>query len=161
MEVCPTCNKAIESLKLLKCRFCEKNCCCLSCLVKHASIHLGCKDSSLNIVNSLKRRQSDNLTEQYIFITSGDFKEKTNFDQKYDFKNFTKVIEDIFPKQLGSGSFGRVFLVSHNETKKLYALKEIDKRKLLISYGKCDIIYNEINIHSKLDHEIEDRKSVV
>ena len=153
MEVCPTCNKEIESLKLLKCRFCEKNCCCLSCLVKHASIHLGCKDSSLNIVNSLKRRQSDNLTEQYIFITSGDFKEKTNFDQKYDFKNFSKVIEDIFPKQLGSGSFGRVFLVSHNETKKLYALKEIDKRKLLISYGKCDIIYNEINIHSKLDHE--------
>ena len=34
-----------------------------------------------------------------------------------------------------------------------FALKVIDKRKLLISYGKLDIIYNEINIHSKLDHE--------
>ena len=153
MEVCPTCNKKIESIKLLKCKFCDKNFCCLSCLVKHASIHLGSNISSLNLVNSLKRRQSDNLTEQYIFITGGDFMEKANFDKKYDFNNFTKVIEDIFPKQLGSGSFGRVFLVSHNETKKLYALKEIDKRKLLVSYGKCDIIYNEINIHSKLDHE--------
>ncbi len=153
MEVCPTCNKVIETLKLLKCRFCEKNCCCLSCLVKHASVHLGSKDTSLNLVNSLRRRQSDNLTEQYLFITSGNFKDKINFDKKYDYKNFTKVIEDIFPKELGSGSFGRVFLVSHNETKKLYALKEIDKRKLLVSYGKCDIIYNEINIHSKLDHE--------
>ena len=153
MEVCPTCQKQIDSIKLLKCKFCEKNFCSLGCLVKHASTHLGNNDSSINIRNRLKRRQSENLTEQYNFITGGDFKEKTNFDKKYDINNFTKVIEDIFPKQLGSGSFGRVFLVTHNETKKLFALKVIDKRKLLMSYGKLDIIYNEINIHAKLDHE--------
>ena len=153
MEVCPTCKKEIDELKLLKCKFCEKNFCSLSCLVNHSSTHLGSNDLSINIVNSLKRRQSENLTEQYIFLTSGDFKEKTNFDKKYEYQNFTKVIEDIFPKQLGSGSFGRVYLVSHNETKKLFALKIIDKRKLMVSYGKLDIIYNEINIHSKLDHE--------
>ena len=153
MEVCPSCQKQIESVKLLKCKFCEKNFCSLGCLVNHASTHLGTNDPSLNIRNRLKRRQSENLTEQYNFITTGNFKEKTNFDKKYDINNFTKVIEDIFPKQLGSGSFGRVFLVSHNETQKLFALKVIDKRKLLMSYGKLDIIYNEINIHSKLDHE--------
>ena len=153
MEVCPSCQKQIDSIKLLKCKFCEKIFCSLSCLVSHASTHLGSNDPSINIRNRLKRRQSENLTEQYNFITSGNFKEKTNFDKKYDINNFTKVIEDIFPKQLGSGSFGRVFLVSHNETQKLFALKVIDKRKLLMSYGKLDIIYNEINIHSKLDHE--------
>ena len=153
MESCPACQKEIESLKLLKCKFCEKNFCSLSCLISHASTHLGNSDSSINLVNSLKRRQSKNLTEQYAFITSGDFKEKINFDEKYEYKNFTKVIEDIFPKQLGSGSFGRVYLVSHNDSKKLFALKVIDKRKLMVSYGKLDIIYNEINIHSKLSHE--------
>jgi len=153
MELCPTCNKEIKSLKLLKCKFCEKNFCSLGCLIKHASTHLGNSDSSINLVNSLKRRRSENLTEQYIFITSGDFKEKINFDKKYNYENFTKVIEDIFPKQLGSGSFGRVYLVSHNDTKQLFALKVIDKRKLMVSYGKLDIIYNEINIHSKLSHE--------
>ena len=153
MEVCPTCHKEIETLKLLKCKFCEKNFCTLSCLISHASTHLGNPDSSINLVNSLKRRQSENLTEQYVFITSGDFKEKINFNEKYAYENFTKVIEDIFPKQLGSGSFGRVYLVSHNESKNLFALKVIDKRKLMVSYGKLDIIYNEINIHSKLSHE--------
>ena len=153
MEVCPSCQKQIDSIKLLKCKFCEKNFCSLGCLVKHASTHLGNNDPSINIRNRLKRRQSENLTEQYNFLTGGDFKEKSNFDKQYDISNFSKVIEDIFPKQLGSGSFGRVFLVQHNETKKLFAQKVIEKRKLMMSYGKLDIIYNEINIKSKLDHE--------
>ena len=111
MEICPTCKKDIESLKLLKCKFCDKNFCTLQCLISHASSHLGNSDSSINLVNSLKRRQSENLTEQYAFLTSGDFREKINFDEKYEYKNFTKVIEDIFPKQLGSGhkSYRRYF----------------------------------------------------
>ena len=131
MEVCPTCKKEIETIKLLKCKFCDKNFCSLGCLIKHASTHLGNNDSSINLVNSLKRRQSENLTEQYAFITSGDFKEKINFDEKYAYENFTKVIEDIFPKQLGRGSFGRVYLVSHNNTKKLFV--GIPKLKALSS----------------------------
>ena len=153
MENCPECKKSIENIKLLKCKFCEKNFCSLRCLIRHASSHLGNNETSSNLVNSLKRKQSENLTEHYNFLTSGNFNEKPKYDPKYDFKNFTKVIEDFFPRQLGSGSFGRVYLVSHNETKEQFALKVINKRKLLQMYGKLDIIYNEINIHSKLEHE--------
>ena len=153
MEFCPSCFKDISSTKFLKCKFCERNFCSLSCLINHAQTHQVNPNSSNSLVYSLKRRQSDNLTEQYSFLTSGDFRDKINFDKKYDFKNFTKVIEDIFPKQLGTGSFGRVFLVSHNETKELFALKTIEKRKIVTTYGKLDIIYGEINIHSKLSHQ--------
>ena len=153
MEFCPQCSKEISSLKYLKCKFCDNNFCSLSCLISHAQKHQHNPNSAINLVNSLKRRQSQNLTEQYNFITSGDFRDKINYDNKYDFKNFEKVIEGIFPKQLGCGSFGRVFLVSHKETKELFALKTIEKRKIMVTYGKLDIIYDEINIHSKLLHE--------
>jgi serine/threonine protein kinase len=153
MEFCPQCSKEISSLKFLKCKFCDNNFCSLSCLISHAQKRQHNPNSAINLVNSLKRRQSQNLTEQYNFITSGDFRDKINYDNKYDFKNFEKVIEGIFPKQLGCGSFGRVFLVSHKETKELFALKTIEKRKIMVTYGKLDIIYDEINIHSKLLHE--------
>ena len=153
MEFCPSCFKELSSTKFLKCKFCERNFCSLSCLINHAQTHQVNPNSSNSIVYSLKRRQSENLTEQYSFLTSGDFRDKINFDKKYEFQNFTKVIEDIFPKQLGTGSFGRVYLVSHNETKELFALKTIEKRKIMTTYGKLDIIYNEINIHSKLSHQ--------
>ncbi len=147
------CFKEISSLKFFQCKFCERNCCSLSCLINHAQAHQKNPNLSINLVNSLKRRQSENLTEQYSFITSGDLRDKINYEKKYNFNNFTKVIEGIFPKQLGSGSFGRVFLVSHNETKELFALKTIEKRKIMMTYGKLDIIYDEINIHSKLYHQ--------
>ena len=153
MESCPTCSKEISTLKFLKCKFCEQNFCSLTCLINHAQKHQSNPNLSTNLVNSLKRRQSENLTEQYSFITSGDFRDRINFDKKYDFHNFTKVIDGIFQKQLGSGSFGRVFLVSHNETKELFALKTIEKRKIMMTYGKLDIIFDEINIHSKLNHQ--------
>ena len=153
MEFCPSCFKEISSTKFLKCKFCERNFCSLSCLINHVQTHQVNPNSSNSLVYSLKRRQSENLTEQYSFLTSGDFRDIINFDKKYEFQNFTKVIEDIFPKQLGTGSFGRVYLVSHNETKELFALKTIEKRKIMTTYGKLDIIYNEINIHSKLSHQ--------
>ena len=75
MESCPMCFKEISSLKFFQCKFCERNCCSLSCLINHAQAHQKNPNLSINLVNSLKRRQSENLTEQYSFITSGDFRD--------------------------------------------------------------------------------------
>ena len=39
-----------------------------------------------------------------------------------------KITDFTILKELGIGSFGRVFLVKHNATQALYAIKAIDKR---------------------------------
>ena len=51
-------------------------------------------------------------------------------------------------KNLGEGSFGKVFLVRHKDTKLIRAMKEITKDE---ETNEADII-NEINILKKLDH---------
>ena len=153
MKKCPSCHILLKDIKSLNCKFCEKEFCSLSCLLKHSSYHLGNTNKN-NIINSLKRRQSDNLSYLFPFITSGNFIEDPKFDQNYSFNNFSKVIKDIFPILLGSGSFGNVYLVKHNFTQKEYAMKVIDKKKLSQSYGNgYEQVLNEIKIHSKLDHE--------
>ena len=154
MEKCPSCKKNIDSVKLLKCKFCEITFCSLNCLTKHTSNHFKSNFPQAKILNILKRRQSENLTGQFTFITSGDFKEKPEYDNKYSKDKFSKVlINGFFPQELGSGAFGRVYLLRHKETDEEYAQKVIDKKKLIQMYGKEDIINNEINIHSKLCHE--------
>ena len=153
MEKCPSCHISLKDIKTLNCKFCEKEFCSLSCLLKHSSYHLDNTDKN-NIINSLKRRQSDNLSYLFPFITSGNFNEAPKFDKNYSLNNFSKVIKDIFPILLGSGSFGNVYLVQHNMTQKEYAMKVVDKKKLSQSYGNSnEQILNEIKIHSKLDHE--------
>ena len=154
MEKCPSCKKNINSVKLLKCKICDIFFCSISCLAKHAQNHLTNNFPQKNILNILKRRQSQNITENYIFITNGEFREKPEYDEKYSKDNFSKVlINDFFPQELGSGSYGRVYLIKHNKTNEEYALKVIDKNKFKQMYGKVDIIKNEISIHLKLIHE--------
>ena len=154
MEKCPSCKNNIDSVKLLKCKFCDIIFCSISCLARHAQNHLKNNFPQKNILNILKRRQSENITENYSFITSGEFKEKPEFEKNYSKDNFSKVlVNGFFPQELGSGSYGRVYLIKHNKTNEEYALKVIDKKKLMQMYGRIDIIKNEINIHSKLSHE--------
>ena len=154
MEKCPSCEKNIDSVKLLKCKICDIFFCSISCLGKHAQNHLKNNFPQKNILNILKRRQSQNITENYMFITGGEFMEKPEYDKYYSKENFSKVlVNDFFPQELGSGSYGRVYLIKHNITNEEYALKVIDKKKLKQMYGETDIMKNEINIQSKLIHE--------
>ena len=62
-----------------------------------------------------------------------------------------KISDFKILKELGTGSFGRVLLVEHKKTKVLYALKVIDKRRLLNEQERDDLI-REVEIMYKIHH---------
>ena len=154
MEKCPICNIEKIYLKPLKCKFCPLRFCSINCLITHFPIHNNSKnEEAKNLIRFAKRKYSRKLSQKFIFITPGIFHENMEeFPKKYSIENFTKVTDGLLPIELGLGAYGRVYLVSHNETKEEYALKVIEKKKLINMYGNCDIIYNEVKIHSKLEH---------
>ena len=151
MEECPNCKRKVLTKKILACKFCDKYFCSLTCLMQHSSLHSKSSGQN-NIITKLKKKQSKDKTEQYSFIIPGIFTDNYKYDKKYDISNFSKIYEGFIPFELGRGSFGCVYLVTHNITGKKYALKVIDKHKLFQAYGNCQLIHNEIEIHSKLDH---------
>ena len=133
------------------CKFCSKYFCGINCLMKHSSLHSSSNNSN-TIGNTLKKKLLNVEKDQYPFITPGIFTENYKYSPEYDLSNFVKEYDGIVPIELGFGSFGRVYLVTHKITKKKYALKVINKRKLIQAYGNCKLIYNEIEIQSKLNH---------
>ena len=154
MEKCPICNNEIIFPKSLKCKFCPLKFCTINCLMSHFPIHNNSKnEESKNLIRFAKRKYSRKLSQKFIFITPGIFHENNeDFPKKFSVEDFTKVTDGFLPIELGSGAYGRVYLVRHNETKEEYALKVIEKKKLRNMYENFDIIYNEIKIQSKLEH---------
>ena len=154
MEKCPECKIEKQLRQALKCKFCSKSFCSLPCLTKHTSHHKSNNsDFANNVLLSLKKKQTLNLANQYPFLTEGVYTYDFKYKKELSFQNFTKVTDGFLPVELGIGSYGRVYLVTHNETGEKYSLKVIDKKKLSDNQCSIDLIYNEINIQSKLNHE--------
>ena len=152
MEICPNCEKEVVDKKIITCKFCHKYFCSLTCLMQHSSEQHSKTTTSNTLINNLKKKQDKDFTEQYSFITPGIFIDNYIYDKKYDIQNFSKVFDGFMPVELGTGSYGHVYLVTHNITKKKFALKVINKHRIMQAYGNCDLIHNEKEIHSKLNH---------
>ena len=150
MDLCANCQRK-KYKKNFTCKFCSKYFCGINCLMKHSYLHSSSNNSN-TIGNTLKKKLLNVEKDQYPFITPGIFTENYKYSPEYDLSNFVKEYDGIVPIELGFGSFGRVYLVTHKITKKKYALKVINKRKLIQAYGNCKLIYNEIEIQSKLNH---------
>ena len=155
MNKCPICEEQIKEEKNIKCSLCLTKYCSVSCLLEHYSIHQYIKqdDDSKKLILTLKRRQSEILTEKYYFLSQGNYLENNKYDDIYKIENFELINKGFFPLELGHGSFGRVYLGKNKINNQLCAIKTINKRQIYRMYGNYKIIYNEISIHSRFIHQ--------
>ena len=72
------------------------------------------------------------------------FYSKNNFE--YIRKNQKKVI-------VGEGAFAEVYLMKHKKDGNFYAMKQMDKSKLSAGGISCEMIYREILIQRRLNHD--------
>ena len=149
MDFCSNCNKQVTK-KILSCKFCSKYFCSLSCLMAHTALHSKHKNSKDSLLNTLKTEQIQSKMKE--LITPGIFINNYKYLPEYDISNFKKEYEGIIPIELGIGSYGRVYLVTNKFNNKKYALKVINKNKLMQIYSDCRLVQNEVEIHSKLNH---------
>lgn len=94
----------------------------------------------------------NNEIKSSIFHKEGIFLKSSPNNEYHAFKHFTKIIQNNNPVLLGNGAFGYVYLVKHKLDNSLYALKQINKSKLISLNIKPEVIYREANLHMRLKH---------
>jgi serine/threonine protein kinase len=134
-------------INIYNCRCCNKSFCSDKCLVEHLIIietEKRTKDCLISIHNHSIRS---------IFMKPGIILKEKERSAYFDFANFEKVKVGNKYKILGSGAFGEVYLARNSIDSKFYAIKHINKSKLDSVSIKPELIYREINVHTKLLHD--------
>jgi serine/threonine protein kinase len=85
----------------------------------------------------------------------GQYSKEIKEDPFYEYNNFELVTNKSTHnlENLGSGAFGDVYLAKHKKDSKMYAIKQMEKNKIIESGASLDIIYREISIHRRIQHE--------
>ena len=149
---CSNCLKIITTYR--DCIFCGKKCCCFICLEDHyLSAHKNnksTKDKNTKQIDNNKENEEENKISPY--LVTGIINRKIKYHSKYNLENFTPIMEKDEIKSIGSGSFGQVYLALNTLDNKVYAIKHMDKKKLIKILHSLKGIYQEIDIQSRIDH---------
>ena len=107
---------------------------------------------NISDINRIKNKTRSNIISPYLI--QGKLNKKINYDSKYSLNNFMLMKDNKDEiKTIGSGSFGKVYLSKNILDNKIYAIKHMDKNKLIKLLHSLKGIYHEIDIQSRIEHE--------
>ena len=148
---CFSCSKNIH--KEIMCDQCSNKFCSDSCIAFHYSFyHQNVNNKEEININNYSDNTNNIEKNTSNFLTDGYFLKEIKYESIYDIKNFKHHLVNGKPKLLGYGSFGNVYLEINKINKKFYAIKHIEKRRILKALNTLEPIYNEIKIQSKICH---------
>ena len=89
------------------------------------------------------------------FIVPGKFDINAKLENKeYSLNNLNFIMNANYkPNVIGQGGFGELLLAKHKTTNQLYAIKLCNKKKVIESGAKLEIIKREMAIHITLTHK--------
>jgi serine/threonine protein kinase len=134
------------------CKNCLKKFCAKACMIDHFfEAHINEKNNQLQ-TEFIPKRKSGTSSK---FITPGKYLGEFIPTSDFNFSNFEKVKSgsNCSRYNLGSGGFGEVYLGKHKKKGNYVAIKEMNKKKIIDSGHKLDIIYKEITFNGRLQHE--------
>ena len=148
---CFSCSKNIH--KEIICEQCSNKFCSDSCIAFHYSFyHQNVNNKEEININNYSDNTNNIEKNTSNFLTDGYLLKEIKYESIYDIKNFKHHLVNGKPKLLGYGSFGNVYLEINKINKKFYAIKHIEKRRILKALNTLEPIYNEIKIQSKVCH---------
>ena len=137
------CKKQI--LNYYTCNKCGLNFCTNSCMTDHTN-------ENHNVPNTNENNNKSRFSaRKSFFLKYGEYSKEIIDDPFFDFKNFEFTTDK--KRLLGSGAFGEVYLAKNKKDGKLYAIKIMEKSKIIDSGASLDIIYREISIHRRITQE--------
>ena len=137
------CKKEIKNY--YTCSKCGKSFCTNACMTEHTLEHH---------TGQVKRGNGRVSGSRSVFQKNGTFLKEIVNDPQYSLEKFEFIKSKNGELQnLGSGAFGDVYLVKSKRDGKLYAVKQMEKEKIVEVGATLEVIYNEINIHQRLIHE--------